>query len=52
MVNILFFGHQINREGKFIGNEKNDSAAFALFRQLLRWTKGLVIVKADTNISE
>jgi len=52
MVNIPFFSHQIDQEEKFIGNEKNDAAAFALLRQLLRWTKGLVIIKADTDISE
>ncbi len=47
MVNVPFFTHQINQEGKFVGNEKNDDAASKMIKELFRWTKGLALIKAD-----
>jgi NAD(P)H-dependent FMN reductase len=47
MVNIPFFDKQINEHGVFMPNEISVKAADTMLNELLKWTKGLSIIKAD-----
>ncbi len=46
-VNIPFFSQFINEQGQFVPNEISLKAAETLFKQLVRWTKGLKLIKED-----
>lgn len=47
MVNIPFFNQFINEEGTFMPNDTSHKAAEKLFKELLRWTKGLKAIRED-----
>ncbi|WP_442592053.1 NADPH-dependent FMN reductase [Pedobacter sp. AW31-3R] len=47
MVNIPFFTEFLTDEEGFEPTEKSAKAAGVLFKELVRWTKGLKIIKAD-----
>lgn len=47
MVNIPFFTEHINEEDVFEPVESSVKAANVLFKELVRWTKGLKSIKAD-----
>lgn len=47
MVNIPFFTEHISDTEVFEPTELSDKAAAALFKELVRWTKGLKTIKAD-----
>ena len=42
-----FFMKNINENGEFIVNEISEKAAHAMLKELLRWTKGLKLIKED-----
>ena len=46
-VHIPFFTHFITDEGAFEPNEQAEKAAHAMFKELLRWTKGLKGIRED-----
>lgn len=46
-VNIPFFTENINEQGEFIPNEISHKAADTLFKELIRWTKGLKTIRED-----
>lgn len=46
-VNIPFFNEHINESGEFVPGEKAVKAANVLLKELVRWTKGLLTIKAD-----
>ena len=46
-VNIPFFTQFINEQGQFVPNEITVKAADSLLKQLVRWTKGLKLIKED-----
>ena len=46
-VNIPFFTQFINEQNQFVPNETTIKAAENQFKQLVRWTKGLKIIKED-----
>jgi len=46
-VNIPFFTQFINEQNQFVPNETTVKAAENQFKQLVRWTKGLKIIKED-----
>jgi len=46
-VNFPFFSQLINDKGEFIPTEKSHKSADAMFKELLRWTKGLKLIKED-----
>ena len=46
-VNFPFFMKNINENGEFIVNEISEKAAHAMLKELLRWTKGLKLIKED-----
>lgn len=46
-VNIPFFNEHINESGVFVPGEKAVKAANVLLKELERWTKGLLTIKAD-----
>jgi len=50
-VNFPFFQQNIGDDNVFQANEISDKAATAMLRQLLRWTKGLKIIKEDKGSS-
>lgn len=49
MVNIPFFTEFISENEVFEPTEKSDKAANVLFKELVRWTKGLKAIKADVG---
>jgi NAD(P)H-dependent FMN reductase len=48
-VNFPFFQQNINDENQFAVNEISEKAAKNMLRQLVRWTKGLKLIKEDTD---
>lgn len=46
-VNIPFFTQFINEQGQFVGNDISHKAAENLLKALVRWTKGLKLIKED-----
>ena len=46
-VNIPFFTQFINDENEFVANENSEKAAETMLRELVRWTKGLQVVKEN-----
>jgi len=48
-VNFPFFQTNINDENEFVSNEAAEKSAAAMLKQLVRWTKGLQIIKADKD---
>lgn len=46
-VNIPFFTQFINEEGVFTPNETTEKAAEVMLNELIRWTKGLKVVKEN-----
>src|SRR5665213_2552336 len=46
-VNFPFFNQNINDQNEFVANETSLKAADSMFRQLLRWTKGLKLIRED-----
>jgi NAD(P)H-dependent FMN reductase len=48
-VNFPFFEHNINDDNDFEVNEISMKAATTMLNQLIRWTKGLKIIKEDTG---
>lgn len=46
-VNLPFFTQFINEQGQFVPNDISLKAADNLFKQLVRWTKGLKLIKED-----
>src|ERR1035437_6892933 len=46
-VNFPFFNKIINEKGEFIPNEISHKAADDLLKELVRWTKGLKLIKED-----
>jgi NAD(P)H-dependent FMN reductase len=46
-VNIPFFTQFINEQHQFVPNEISIKAAENMFKQLVRWTKGLKLIKED-----
>ena len=46
-VNIPFFTQFINEQGQFVANEISLKAAESQLKQLVRWTKGLKLIKED-----
>lgn len=46
-VNFPFFNQNINDENEFVVNEVSHKAAETMLHQLVRWTKGLQLIKAD-----
>lgn len=47
MVNIPFFTQFINEESEFVASEITEKAARAMFKEMVRWTKGLKVIKED-----
>ncbi|SHL88349.1 NADPH-dependent FMN reductase [Mucilaginibacter sp. OK098] len=47
MVNIPMLHQFINEENQFVADEKLNTAASLMFKQLARWTKGLKTIKED-----
>ena len=48
-VNFPFFQQNINDENQFAVNEISEKAAKNMLRQLVRWTKGLKLIKEDSD---
>ncbi len=46
-VNFAFFSKLINEKGEFIPNEISHTAADAMLKEIVRWTKGLKIIKEN-----
>ncbi|MDB5282864.1 MAG: hypothetical protein JWO06_1939 [Bacteroidota bacterium] len=46
-VNFPFFTQNINEKGEFTANEISLKAANTMLKEILRWTKGLKLIKAD-----
>ena len=46
-VHFPFFTQNINEGGEFVANETSHKAAATMLRELIRWTKGLQLVKED-----
>ena len=46
-VNIPFFDKFINEQETFIGNEMLQKSAGVMLRELVRWTKGLKLIKEN-----
>ncbi|GAB3333561.1 NAD(P)H-dependent oxidoreductase [Larkinella ripae] len=44
-VNIPFFDQFINEEAEFVPNESSQRAAQLMFNELVRWTKGMAVVR-------
>jgi NAD(P)H-dependent FMN reductase len=45
--NFPFLNHNIHDQGEFVANETSHKAADNMFKQLLRWTKGLKMIRED-----
>lgn len=48
-VHLPFFAQHINEEGKLTVNEITIKAADNMLKELLRWTKGLKIIRENKN---
>ena len=48
-VNIPFFTQFINEQGQYVPNEISLKAADNMLKQLVRWTRGLKLIKEDRN---
>jgi len=46
-VNFPFFTQHVNEQGAFIAPETAQTAANKMLKELLRWTKGMKLIKAD-----
>ncbi|KIO77796.1 NADPH-dependent FMN reductase [Pedobacter lusitanus] len=46
-VNFPFFTELINENDVFVPHERSEKAAKVMLRELVRWTKGLKLIKAD-----
>jgi len=46
-VNFPFFQQNINDQNEFEANETSHKAAETMFQQIIRWTKGLKIIRED-----
>jgi len=46
-VNFPFFQQNINDQNEFEANERSQKAAQVMLKQLVRWTKGLMITRED-----
>ena len=46
-VNFPFFTQLINEKGEFLPNETSHKAMEGLLKQIVRWTKGLKLIKED-----
>ena len=46
-VHFPFFTNNINEDGEFTANENSHKAADVLLRELVRWTKGLKVIKEN-----
>lgn len=49
MVNFPFFNKNINDNSEFEVTELSEKSAYTMLRQILRWTKGLKIIKEDKS---
>ncbi len=49
-VNFSFFQKNINDQNEFEANDISLKAADTMFRQLIRWTKGLKIIREDKGV--
>lgn len=49
MVNIPFFNQFINDDQKFVPNEITNKAAHTMLNEIVRWTKGLRLIKEDKS---
>jgi hypothetical protein len=47
MVNIPMLNQFISDENQFVADERLNTAAALMFKQLVRWTKGLKSIKED-----
>jgi NAD(P)H-dependent FMN reductase len=47
-VNFPFFNQNINDQNEFVANETAHKAAEVMLNQLLRWTKGLKLIREDS----
>jgi len=47
MVNFPFFAHNINDEKVFVANDVSHKAAQTMFNAIVRWTKGLIIIREN-----
>ena len=50
-VNFSFFTELINEDNVFVPHERSEKAAQAMLKELVRWTKGLKLIKADVQNS-
>lgn len=48
-VNFPFFQQNINEHDKFIANEISHKAANTMLKEIVRWTKGLRLIKEDKS---
>lgn len=46
-VNFSFFTELINEDDIFVPHERSEKAAQVMLKELVRWTKGLKLIKAD-----
>lgn len=51
-VNFPFFNKIINEKGEFIPNDISHKAADVLLKELVRWTKGLKLIKEDKYVED
>lgn len=48
-VNFPFFQQNINDQNEFVANDISHKAAQVMFKQLIRWTKGLKTIREDKD---
>ncbi len=48
-VHFAFFQTNINNNNEFVTNEAAEKSAATMLKQLVRWTKGLQVIKADKD---
>lgn len=48
-VNLPFFQQNINDQNEFEASDSSHKAAHAMFKELIRWTKGLKIIREDKD---
>jgi len=48
-VHIPFFTQFINEQGVFVANENSIKAAHSMLKEIVRWTKGLKLIKEDNS---
>ncbi len=46
-VHLPFFGQYINEKGEFVASDISIKAAAVMLKELVRWTKGLKLIKED-----